>query len=283
MQTIKKIYAAIRRVLSTILKEQPGLYAAQASFFLIISFVPLLMLLVGLLQFIFPFSQQELLDNTLPLLPESIHSFAISISNDLFSNQTVSIISLSTLMLLWSASRGVHSVTRGLRHLYGAQDGIYYRERLRAIVYTVALILTVLFALIVLVFGNTLWGLLTASFPWLQGASVLVSIGKFLLSAVLITFFALLLYCACVPREVAKFRLQFPGALFTAAGWILFSTGFSLYIVNFSNYSFLYGSLAAIILLMLWLYICMWLLFLGAQVNRALIQRQQNARQVRLQ
>lgn len=268
---------SLRRFWRRIQKDRVSLYAAQSSFFLIISFVPLLMLLVTLIQFILPITEAELLQAVLVYLPEGTQDFVSNLVRDLFSKQAVSIISLSSLFLLWSASRGIHSVTQGLRHIFCVPQKIYYKERLRSLLYTLALILTVLFALVVLVFGNTLWSLLERAFPILANAGGLVSLAKYLVSALLITLFALLIYCATAQKPYSAVRTQFPGALFTAAGWILFSTGFSIYISNFANYSYIYGSLTAIILLMLWLYICMWLLFLGAEVNLILYRRKKSA------
>ena len=60
---------------------------------------------------------------------------------------------------------------------------------------------------------------------------------------------------------------QLPGAIFAAVCWLLFSFGFSLYFSNFSNFSYMYGSLAAIVLLMFWLYFCICILFIGAEIN----------------
>ena len=61
-----------------------------------------------------------------------------------------------------------------------------------------------------------------------------------------------------------------PGAAFASGGWILFSYFYSLYIIHFPAVSYLYGSLAALVLMMLWLYICMTILLLGAEVNKHL-------------
>ena len=280
MKKLDRWLTPIKEVWESVRQEKLGLYAAQTSFFLIISFVPLFMLLITLLQFILPITQDDLLNTVLPYLPENMEGFFSGIIGELFSKQTVSIISISSLMLLWSASRGIHSVTQGIRHIFRAPKTLYYRERLRALIYTVALVLTLLFALIVLVFGNSLWALLESNLPALKDASALVMLSKFAVSTLLITLFALLLYCATVPRGVSAARLQIPGALFAAAGWILFSTGFSIYITNFSNYSYVYGSLTAVILLMLWLYFCMWLLFLGAQLNKFLIDRREKNMQM---
>lgn len=280
---ISRFFEPMRAFYQRVQQEHLGLYAAQASFFLIISFVPLLMLLVTLLQFVLPIQKEELITALNYYLPDSMETFVSGIVDDLFSQRAVSIISASTLMLLWSASRGVHSVIQGIRHIFHVPQTIYYKERLRALVYTIALILTILFALIVLVFGNSLWSLITNLFPPLGKAGGLVTLAKFLISALLITLFSLLFYCATAPRHLAKLSVQFPGALFTAAGWILFSTGFSLYITNFSNYSYIYGSLTALILLMLWLYICMWLMFLGAEINCTLALRRQSGAQIRIE
>jgi len=67
--------------------------------------------------------------------------------------------------------------------------------------------------------------------------------------------------------------MEFPGAIISAAGWVGFSALYSFYITHFANYSYLYGSLTAIVLLMLWLYFCMNILFFGAEVNVLITSR----------
>ena len=72
-----------------------------------------------------------------------------------------------------------------------------------------------------------------------------------------------------VPDKKLRLREQLPGALFSSLGWMGFSLAFSLYFsyAGGSNYSYMYGSLAAIVLLLLWLYFCICILFLGAEIN----------------
>ena len=65
-----------------------------------------------------------------------------------------------------------------------------------------------------------------------------------------------------------KFRSVLPGAALAAAGWLGFSFFYSLYIDNFADYTLVYGSLAAVVLLMLWLYFCMNIFLFGAQLNK---------------
>jgi membrane protein len=81
----------------------------------------------------------------------------------------------------------------------------------------------------------------------------------------LVAFFALV-YKA-VPERTATFLSQLPGAVFSAVGWIAFSGIFSVYINSFSDYHTVYGNLASAVILMLWLYFCMFILYTGAQIN----------------
>ena len=72
-----------------------------------------------------------------------------------------------------------------------------------------------------------------------------------------------------VPEKRLKAAKQIPGALFSALGWMIFSLGFSIYFnrIGGRGYSYMYGSLAAIVILLLWLYFCMCILFMGAELN----------------
>ena len=72
-----------------------------------------------------------------------------------------------------------------------------------------------------------------------------------------------------VPDRRLSVKSQVPGAVFSTLGWMGFSLAFSLYFTHFGgwNYSYMYGSLAAIVLFLLWLYFCMCILFWGAEVN----------------
>ena len=63
-------------------------------------------------------------------------------------------------------------------------------------------------------------------------------------------------------------RCHLPGAVFSAVGWVLFSFFYSLYVTDFPNAASLYGSLAAVCLLMLWVYFCLLILLLGAELNK---------------
>ena len=70
-----------------------------------------------------------------------------------------------------------------------------------------------------------------------------------------------------VPVHKHTLRSQVPGGVFATLGWIIFSYLFSIYFNHFSNFSYMYGSLTAIVVVMLWLYICICILLVGAEIN----------------
>lgn len=70
-----------------------------------------------------------------------------------------------------------------------------------------------------------------------------------------------------IPNRTSSFRGQFPGALIATLGWVAVSVGCSIYMDNFTNFSYIYGSMAGIMILLLWLYFCMSMVFYGAEVN----------------
>ena len=213
-----RLYKLITGASARMHEEHIDLYSAHAAFFLFISLIPLLMLLLSLFRVLFPHAEETLTVEVLSVLPEGFRSFFEVILNELFTKQTIPIVSISALLMLWSASRGVLSVMRGLRDVYRGAKLPLYRERLLALLYTVALIITLLFILVVLVFGDAVFTLIFSALPGLNDSSTIIIVSKFLLSAVLITLFSLLLYTAMAPKPYNTLKVQFPGALFTAAG-----------------------------------------------------------------
>ena len=82
----------------------------------------------------------------------------------------------------------------------------------------------------------------------------------------ILLFFFLIMYIV-LPNRKTSLIYELPGAILSSLGWIGFSYGFAFYIDNMANFSYVYGSLTAIVLLLLWVYFCMYILFIGAEVN----------------
>ena len=141
------------------------------------------------------------------------------------------------------------------------------KQKLRSVLYTVVLLLVCLVSMAVMVFASPLEKFITefldGRFSWLLAV---INMHNILL------FTSLWMLFAFAYKSLAKnplsFRNQLFGAAVAAAGWILYTFGYSVYIRYFSRYSTLYGAFGAVMLFMLWLYMCMNILLCGALINK---------------
>ena len=240
-------------------------YAAQASFFVIISMVPFISLLVSVIGLLIPADVQSVFSSF--RIPDSLTSVLGSALDNIRSAPNVSLLSVSAVTTLWSASKGTGAIRTGLETVYHAESARgFVMRKLWSLVSTLLFIVLIIVVIIVLLFGNFISDLLGKYhipdfIMWL----------RFPVAFVLMCSVFCLMYSATAKRGRlvrADFLVHLPGAVFSSIGWILFSFFYSLYITYFPNASYIYGGLAAVCLIMLWIYFCMIILLLGAEVNK---------------
>jgi membrane protein len=95
----------------------------------------------------------------------------------------------------------------------------------------------------------------------------LVSWLRWVILAIIVVCFLCLVYKIAPARKHTKFKWAFPGALLATILWLLASWGFSFYVKNFGSYGEVYGSISAVVVLLLWLYITSLIILLGAELN----------------
>jgi membrane protein len=120
--------------------------------------------------------------------------------------------------------------------------------------------------MVLFVFGNRLYLWVEVKFPVFKNLALLIISLRTIIGLITLMVFFLVIYVA-IPNRKTKVMNELPGALICAAGWMGFSYAFSFYIDHSSNYATMYGSLTTIVILMLWLYFCMYILFIGAEIN----------------
>lgn len=241
-------------------------YAASAAFFIFLSLIPIIMLVCSLLPFT-PLQKSDLLE-AIQAIPAPMVPLMTVLVESVY-NSTVGLVSVAAVVTIWSAGKGMMALMRGLNAMNGViEDRNYFVQRIIASFYTVILLVLMLLSLVLMVFGNTLMRVLGEHFPMLSGILSLMRYLKHIFAWGVLSFFFVLLY-AFVPNAPLKIRKQIPGAVFSAVSWNLFSFGFSFYLETFNDMS-VYGSLSAIVVVMLWLYFCMYLLLIGAHINRFL-------------
>ena len=263
---IIKIYRYINNYLDRLKKDNISAFSAQAAFFLIMSVVPFFSLLLTLVKYL-PISTQMLRSTIEIFLPSPLEPMASTIIDELLYKTNSAILSVSVLVAIWSASKGVMAIINGLKAVYHVEDNRnYFLVRLISSLYTVVFVVAIIVTLLLIVFGNTIYHALKQDFPTAADFIGIFVRQKFVLSFCVLTLFFLFIY-QLVKRESNEFIYLVPGAVFSSLSWIIFSYAFSIYIEKFSDFSYTYGSLATIILLMLWVYTCMYLLFIGAEFH----------------
>lgn len=197
---------------------------------------------------------------------EDFRSFLFSIIQEVYDKSTA-IVPISAVFTLWSAGKGLQGLTNGVNAIYHVKETRnYVVTRIRSALYTLIFILAVISSLILLVFGNSIQKLLTKYIPTLAKVTAYVIGMRTAVSLVVLALIFLMIY-KFLPNRKTSFRSQIPGAVVSAVAWSLFSLGFSVYLDYYDGFSNMYGSLTTIILVLLWLYFCMYIVLIGAEIN----------------
>ena len=272
MKNGKKLKHKIIRIIETINSHHTGAYAAQAAYFFVLSLVPIFFLLLTMVQFT-PVTRDDVLKAVVAVFPDSVQYFIRSIVIQLYS-QSGTVIPMMVVVALWSAGKGVLSVTSGLNAVYAnTETRNYIYLRLRATLYTVIFLVAIILSLVLSVFGNSISAIVYQHVPFLSKVvDFIIRIRTFTTLIVLTVFWDLVYKFLPNRGNMAKasFRSQLPGAVFTAFGWLLISFIFSIYLDIFTGFTSMYGSMTTIILIMLWLYLSMYIILLGGEVNALL-------------
>ncbi|EEQ56318.1 YihY family protein [Clostridiales bacterium 1_7_47FAA] len=263
------LIVAVKQVYDKYAEDEMTVYAAQVSFFIILSVVPFIMLLLTAVQMIPSISNAQFMELIVGLVPVDYKSLAFRVVNDLSLKSPATMISVTAITALWSAGRGMFSVARGLNRVHGHGEKRWYVVgRLICSGYTIVFILVCILSLGLLVFGNMIQAFMVNRFPIVADVVTHIINFRALWALMILIMFFLGIY-TFVPDKKLKLQDQIPGAVFSTVGWMAFSFAFSLYFnhIGGRNYSYMYGSLTAIVLLLLWLYMCMCILFFGAEIN----------------
>ncbi len=243
-------------------------YAAQAAYFVLLSAVPFLMLFFLILGAVVPLSPAQISDIAASVLPAQLRETGIQFLSEIFNTGNAPLISVTTVFILWSASKGIRSIGAGVQNIYGQTRARgYLRNVLFSLLYTLAFIATITLSVVVLVFGTPIQNLLISKVDERFTLLIRLLDLKNIIFFVMLTFLFMLIYNGLAKSELT-INEQFFGAVIAAVGWLAFSWGFSIYIRYFSNYPILYGGFAALLLFLLWLYMCMVVLLLGAELNK---------------
>lgn len=248
-------------------EQKVPLYAANASFFLVLSIFPVLVLLLALIRYT-GLQVETLTDLIAGVVPGALMPTVNRLILSAYVNSTGTVLSVSAVAALWSSSRGMYSFVTGLNAIYEVKENRgYFRTRFLSMGYTFAFLIVLILTLVLHVFGGDLLRLLEK-----------LPIPSFLLSLLDMRVFVLLvlqtlLFCGMfmvLPNERNHMGESLPGALLASIGWQVFTNVYSVYSQKFTAYASIYGSVYVVALGMLWLYFCICIVFYGGVLNKIL-------------
>lgn len=261
-----KVIVWIQNMLKKVRRHHLAAYSGQPAYFLILSALPFALFLLTLFQYL-PIDTQALLDGIALIIPGKYMPAAEAVLNDIHVASGSTIMSLSVVITIWTAAKGIMAITEGLNSVREIEEHRnYFLLRFKAACYTLLFAAVIIFTVFVLVFGNQIYSWIRTVFPSFPEYSQLLSMLK---SFIAIGFYILIftLFYKFLPAKPMKTLKQIPGAVFTTAGWMISSYIFSLYVDLSKSPSYMYGSLSYLILFFIYLYMIMYIFFLGAELN----------------
>ncbi|MED3823403.1 YihY/virulence factor BrkB family protein [Priestia flexa] len=259
------IVGFVKKLITEIKEDNATGLAAEQAYYYMLSLFPMLILLLSIIPYLSLDANDAInvLESAMPaetadIFKENVVQF--------INNPNGGLLTIGILGTLWSASNGMNAFMRAMNEAYNVKETrSFIKVRGLSILLTIGLILTLVIALILPVFGGVIlkalvsWGLPTSFGTFLSVLRWIVAI------TIMIAVLSMLYRLA--PNKKFPFAHVWPGAVAATLLWQLTSLGFSFYVSNFGNYSATYGSLGGVIVLMLWLFLTGLILVIGGEIN----------------
>ncbi|MGC4376979.1 YihY/virulence factor BrkB family protein [Fictibacillus sp. Mic-4] len=239
--------------------------SAQLAYYFLLSLFPFLIFLLTLTGFLitpqeaFAFLKQFLPGISMDLIYENI--------KNILAERKGGLLSFGIIATIWSTSTGLNSMIRAINSAYGVEEcRSFITTRLLAIFLTFGIILAIIIALALPVFGKAIEQFVLGHLNLKNHLLYNWRIFRWVISFVVISFIFTILYFFA-PCKKVKFTEVWYGAVFATLAWQLVSLGFAFYVDHFANYSATYGSLGAVIVLMIWFYLMAFVIITGGVIN----------------
>ncbi|MBO5207841.1 MAG: YihY/virulence factor BrkB family protein [Lachnospiraceae bacterium] len=260
-----RLYYIFRDFSRQMTKKNISSFAASAAFFLFLAVIPLLMSLCAILPYT-PLTAENLIHAIMQVTPNAMNGFVEQVVGDVYA-RSAGTITIFAIVAVWSAGKAMLALIRGLNEVNDFEEHRnYLMLRMIAFVYTVIMLVAILISMLIMVFGNVIVNIALHDFPQLHVLVQLIMHFRFLFSWLLLTLAFAMIY-AFVPGIKLRFKKQLPGAAFSAVVWSFASFAFSVYVDNFNGFG-TYGSLTTVVIMMIWFYMMMYILLIGAHINR---------------
>ena len=274
MRTVlRDIYDAVDEFSRGLGRRRITTYSAACAYYLFMSLVPMIMLVVSVVQYT-PLTESLILDTLSDYVPDQLYQIVKTIVSSIYSGGRVAL-TVSILLTIWSASKSMKALMRGMDSVYdAARSEDFFVFSLRACFYMVIFVALLLVSLLVMVYGGEILALLYDLLPHGGAVDWLFGLARYLRYVVFLAVLTLVFSFTYwrMPARRLRYMSQWPGAAFCAVSWVLFSLIFSAY-VSVSGIFGAYGVIGTVMVAMMWVYYCFYFLLLGGYINHYIALR----------
>lgn len=257
-----------KRVASQSGEDHTSLVAAGVAFYGFLALFPAMIAVVSVYGLVTdPVQVEQNLNTMLGIMPSEAHDLLSEQLHELTTKSDESLgfgVLFSVLLAFWSANKGTKALFEGLNIAY---DETAKRGFLRENGITLAFTLATAVLGLVAIFMIAIFGALLEYLRWPAWIEGSLSLLRWILLAGLVLVMLATLYKFAPVRNPPKIRWISVGSLLALVLWLAASVGFSYYVSNFGSYDETYGSLAAVVIFLLWIYLSAYIVLLGAEVN----------------
>ncbi|NWB87602.1 YihY/virulence factor BrkB family protein [Pseudomonas gingeri] len=261
------LHRVMMRTVTEFVADEMSTYASALAYQMLFSLFPFLLFLIALIGFLHlpDFFTWLRLQSELVLPPQALDQVNPVI--DQLQQSKGGLLSVGIVIALWTASAGVRLMMSAMNAAYDVLEGrpIWKRFPL-SIFYTVGIAVMLLAAAALMVLGPQVMSWLAAQIGMQEYVVTLWTWLRWPVVVLLLMFAVALMYYV-MPDVKQKFRFITPGSVLAVVVWIVASLGFGYYVKTFADYNAMYGSIGAIIVLLLYFYISAAVLLLGAEMN----------------
>ncbi|MCR4673076.1 MAG: YihY/virulence factor BrkB family protein [Lachnospiraceae bacterium] len=279
---LNKIKTAVKKTFSIYSEAQIPVYSGYVTVFILSAAIPMLVMIMTVLNRIPYFTSAdfaELLKHFLPDLPQ-VQTLITNIIGNLNKQSSLLLTSVAAVTTLWSASAGIAAIQRALVSIDREAEGSIY-DRPKAILFTILFTLVMIGILGFQLLGDVIQDIIEQAFEQIGVADKVSTLTNFFNFNSLLTlvgaFVVLLCAYTYLPAGKRSIKKQIPGTVFSGIIFLVFSALFAYFIKLFWHSSAIYGSLASLFLITLWLRFTVMIILCGAAFNRALLETEEEA------
>lgn len=261
----KELFVALKGEWS---KDRVADVAGMVTFHSILSVFPFLLFLVALAGLLInPAEEADLVDQLSKVAPSAVTQILSERIRSLSRSSSAGLLTISALVAIWSASGGISALTRGLNTTYGVEESRpWWKAKALALGMTlfaaVVALVAALIAVVVPPLAEAVGGPIGTAMLWL----------RLPVAGLLMMFLWACLYYF-LPDVEQRFRFITPGSVVGVLLWLIASWAFSLYVSNFGKYEVTYGALGGVVVMLLWMWISVQAVLLGAEINAVVEHR----------